>query len=270
MKNQKAVKVQTSKVLGKNGEVIEATLDDIVKQIKKAILNREYVMGSKTYQTNLPLVKGYLSSAYACTVELIQRGKENGGMDEDKYNLLTAKTKSFGTKNEHINDLLTEIIEERAQDAKDRHELDMDENPEQPITEEEQAKLLAEPTADPDTHVVDVTTKDGGELKFDKNKAEVTITNTDGTTQTVAMSKLETWRKTAMAWISALCKTVKEKATKAVEAVSDFFGKINPFKKPEGLFLNMEVGEDGTLYYDPATLPEGSVVPKGAVPRPVI
>ena len=50
MKNQqRAVKVQTSKVIGPNGEVIPATLDDLVKQIKKAILHKEYVPGSKTY-----------------------------------------------------------------------------------------------------------------------------------------------------------------------------------------------------------------------------
>ena len=53
MKNQqRAVKVQTSKVVGPNGEVIPATLDDLVKQIKKAILHKEYVPGSKTYNAN--------------------------------------------------------------------------------------------------------------------------------------------------------------------------------------------------------------------------
>lgn len=270
MKNQKAIKVQTSKVLGPNGEVIPATLDDIIKQVKKVILDRNYVIGSKTYQTNFPIVKGYLQSACLCTIELIKRGAEKGGLDEDKYNLLTAKTKSFGTKNDHINGILAELAEERAQDAKDKVDLDMDDNPENPITDEEEAKLLAEPTADPDTHVVDITTKDGGELKFDKQSGEITIKNEDGTTQTVTMSKLETWRKTAMAWISAFIENLKTKAGKAVEAVSDFLSKINPFKRPAGVYLNVEVGEDGIMYYDPADLPDGSVPPKGAVPRPAV
>ena len=77
MKNQqRAVKVQTSKVIGPNGEVIPATLDDLVKQIKKAILHKEYVPGSKTYNANYPIVRGYLQSACLCTIELINRGAE--------------------------------------------------------------------------------------------------------------------------------------------------------------------------------------------------
>ena len=59
-------------------------------------------------------------------------------------------------------------------------------------------------------------------------------------------------------------------AGKAVEAVSDFLSKINPFKRPAGVYLNIEVGKDGTMYYDPADLPDGSVPPKGAVPRPAV
>ena len=160
MKNQKAHKVQTSKVIGPNGEVIPETLDDIIKQIKKAVLDRNYVPGSRAYQTNLPIVKAYLQSSCLCTIELIKRGKEEGGLDEDKYNLLTAKTKVFGTKNDHVNEILTELAEERAQDVKNMVELEMDDNPENPLSDEEQAKLIAEPTADPDTHKVHITTKE--------------------------------------------------------------------------------------------------------------
>ena len=92
MKNQqRAVKVQTSKVVGPNGEVIPATLDDLVKQIKKAILHKEYVPGSKTYNANYPIVRGYLQSACLCTIELINRGAENGGIDTDKYQIIWYK-----------------------------------------------------------------------------------------------------------------------------------------------------------------------------------
>ena len=43
----------------------------------------------------------------------------------------------------------------------------MDDNPDEPISEEEKAKLLAEPTADTDTQAVKITTKDGGEIHID-------------------------------------------------------------------------------------------------------
>ena len=273
MKNQtRSAKVQTSKVLGPNGEVIPATLDDIIKQVKKAILDKNYVPGSQVYKANYPVVKAFLQSACLCTVELISRGAENGGLDSDKYLLLTANTKSFGTKNDHINDILAEIAEEKEQDAKDKFELDMDEDKDNPITAEQHAKLIAEPTADKDTHVVDITTKDGGELSVNKQTGEVTVKNEDGTTQTATMSKLETWRKTATAWIKAFCENFKNRLDSTITTISNFLSNINPFKKPEngGLFLNMEVGEDGTMYYDPAELPEGSIVPKGAVPRPAV
>lgn len=42
--------------------IIPATLDDLVKQIKKAILHKEYVYSSKTYNANYPIVRGYLQS----------------------------------------------------------------------------------------------------------------------------------------------------------------------------------------------------------------
>lgn len=270
MKNQKAHKVQTSKVLGPNGEVIPETLDDIIKQIKKAVLDRNYVPGSKAYQTNLPIVKAYLQSSCLCTIELIKRGKEEGGLDEDKYNLLTAKTKVFGTKNDHVNEILTELAEERAQDVKNMVELEMDDNPENPLSDEEQAKLIAEPTADPDTHKVHITTKDGGEMVFNKQSGEITVKNEDGTVQTATMSKLESWRKTAMAWLTVFFKRIKDSVTDAKDTVVNLLQKINPFKKPEGVHLDVTVGPDGTIYYDPNTLPDGSVPPRGAVPYPSV
>ena len=273
MKNQqRAVKVQTSKVVGPNGEVIPTTLDDLVKQIKKAILHKEYVPGSKTYNANYPIVRGYLQSACLCTIELINRGAENGGIDTDKYSLLTATTKSFGTKNSHINEILADLAEERDQDVKDKFELEMDDNPENPISDEQHAKLLAEPTADKDTHVVNITTKDGGEIEVNKQEGKVTVKNTDGTTQTATMSKLETWRKTATAWITAFITHFKSRVSTTVDTITSFLSNLNPFKKAEegGVFLKIEVDEDGTMYYDPADLPEGSAVPKGAIPRPAI
>lgn len=267
---QQAVRVQTSKVLGPNGEVIPATLEDLVKQIKKAILHKEYVPGSKTYNANYPIVRGYLQSACLCTIELVNRGEDKGGLDVDKYSLLTASTKSFGTKNTHVNEILKELAEERAQDTKDKHELDMDDNPDEPISEEEKAKLLAEPTADTDTHAVKITTKDGGEIHIDKQQGSVTVKNTDGTTQTAAITRLESWRKTATAWLRAFYEHFKTRLGSTIDTVTNFLSNLNPFKKPEGMYLKMEVGEDGELYYDPKDLPEGAIVPRGAVPRPAI
>ena len=99
----------------------------------------------------------------------------------------------------------------------------MDDNPENPISDEQHAKLLAEPTADKDTHVVNITTKDGGEIEVNKQEGKVTVKNTDGTTQTATMSKLETWRKTATAWISAFITHFKDRVSSTVETITSFF-----------------------------------------------
>ena len=89
-------RIQTSNILGKNGEVIPETLDDIVAKIKKGVNERGYkVPKSKIRLSNEPIIRGYLESACLCTIELIQRGAANGGLDEDKYNLLTAQSKDF-------------------------------------------------------------------------------------------------------------------------------------------------------------------------------
>lgn len=268
MKKQ-AIKVQTSNILGPNGEVIPGTLEDIIVKVKKIVLDRNFVPGSKTYQANHPLVKGYLHSACMCTTELVQRGAEKGGLDVDKYNLLTSKTKDFGTKNDYVNEVLAEIAIEMAQDDKDRVELKMDENPEEPITATEQAKLLSEPTEDEDTHVTRIVTKDGGIVDVDKANNKLTVQYTDGTSITMDMVKLETWRQTAMNWLRGFFSSCKKNVVAAVSTVGSFFSKLNPLKLfSSSKELEVEVGEDGTLYYDPAELPEGSVPPRGAVARP--
>ena len=257
-------RIQTSNILGKNGEVIPETLDDIVAKIKKGVNERGYkVPKSKIRLSNEPIIRGYLESACLCTIELIQRGAANGGLDEDKYNLLTAQSKDFGHMNGHVNGILAQLAEERAVAAGEH-----DNNPDEPITEEEQAKLISEPTADEVTHQVRITTKDGGEVDVDKINNTVTILYNDGTTQTIDLVKMETWRQTAMAWLQKFFAACKKKVTTAVVTVGSFFSKLNPLKLFSKQELPVEVDDNGVMYYDPADLPEGSVPPRGAIARP--
>ncbi len=255
--------IQTTAVLGPNGEVIEASLDDIIKNTKELVFKREFVVGSKQFKVEGPIVKGMLESACKATIELINRGAANGGIDTDKYNLLNAKTKVFNNKNGIINDMLAELAAERkaAEQAKPQTE----DTP--PLSEEEKAKLLAEPTEDADTHKAVVTTTDDGRFTFDKKNFKLTLHFNDGTTRELTLAPEGTWRNTALNWLCTFFKSIKDGVVKTAKSIGGFFSRLNPFKLKKDDRVPTGFDERGNpLYETEAEKPPTTVNNQAPVP----
>lgn len=222
---QALLKITTTNVLGKNDEIIPESLDDIIKNVKKMIYDRNFVVGSKYYKEKLPIVKGILQGACLATIELVKRGEANNGIDTDKYGLLNAQATTFGKYNDFVNKLLVDLAEERKQDQKNLTELGLDES-DLPLSDEEQVKLIAEPTSDTTTHNVDVETKDGGRFTFDKINYSCTIHFKDGSTKTIALVPQGSWRATALEWLKEFFEAVKVGLVKAFDIISSPFKSL--------------------------------------------
>ena len=207
------VQAQTTKVFGPNGELIEASLDDMIKNARKITLERNFIPGSAVYNTLFATLKATLNSACLCTIELLKVGASGGGIDVDKYQLLSGTTKSFGQKNDMVNAILLELADERLQDQKDRFELDMDDDKENPLTDSERAILLAEPTKDADTQKATITTKDGFKWNFDKVGYTISFIGAKtGEPVVVSLAPEGSWRNTALKWIESLLSSIKDGA----------------------------------------------------------
>lgn len=256
--------IQTTKVLGPNQEIIPESLDDIIKNIKEMVFQRDFVEGSKVFINVRPAVKGMLNSACLATTELLNKGSANGGIDTDKYNLLTAKTKSFNNKNGVVNKMLAELAEERllAEQTKPQ-----DENAE-PLSDEEKAKLLAEPTEDVDTHKADITTKDDGRFTFDKKNFKLTLHFNDGTTRELTLAPEGTWRNTALNWICKFFKSIKDGVVKTAKTIGGFFSRLNPFKLKKDERVPTGWDEEGNPIYDPVPPKEKKIEDKGENLKP--
>ena len=232
-KMQKTVELQTTKVFGKDGELIEASLDDMIKSIKKIVLSKEFnggvnktsskLFGNIQIQNDIhTTVKAYLQSAILCTHELIKRGAVNGGIDTDKYQLLTSTTKCFGTHGTLINQWLKDINEDILQDAQNLTECELDENPEEPFSADQEAKLISEPTSDTDTHEVEIKSKTGISYWFDKIKRKFSCIGIDGRKMTFELAPHGSWRETALAFIGALAIAIKNGVVNSYIWVKEF------------------------------------------------
>lgn len=247
----------TTEVLGPSGEIIPASIDDIVKTIQEMVTEKGFVLNSAIYRKTAPLVEAYLDSACQATVLLLQKGAGNGGIDSDKYNLLDCKATDFGAKNGIVNNMLTRLAKKRkaADDAKAAKALAEGKEVE-PLSMEEKAKLVAEPIKDnAPSEKADITTTDGGRFVFDKVNYKITLYFTDGTTKELSMAPQGTWRNTALNWIVAFCRGVKQKVVKAAKAVSGFFGRLNPFKVKADDRIPTSFDEFGNPIYAPEIAP---------------
>ena len=257
-----AVKLQTTKVLGPNNEIIEASLDDMIKSIRLATEKRDFVEGGTNFtRTIRPTVKGILQSACIATIELLQKGKDNGGIDTDKYNLLTSNTRSFKTKNGIINKILKELAAERLLEEQKKPV-----EPEKPLSAEEEAKLISEPKPhDENTHSVDVTTTDGGTFTFDKVNYKLTLHFTDKTMapKVIDLTPKGSWRETALNWLVSAYNYVRDKTVSAGKAIGRFFSRLNPFKIKDDTPIPDDYDENGNpIFADKPPIAKGEEKPE--------
>ena len=295
MKNTTVRKIQTTKVLGPKGEVIPATLDDLVKQIRTIVSDKNFIKNSRTYNNAKGGVEALLISAYRVTTYLVNLGAEKGGLDSDKYNILTAKTSSFGNKSALVNELILSIQKEAADGMKDLENLPelkdtkiTEEGEEEPLEADQKAKLLAEPVTEkevqesrdpeqdnselPDPfeqayadNVVEIIVKDGGRLIVDKTNGEAEIFLLDGTSKVFKIVQEKNWRTTALNWLRRAFRAVKKAAVKVAKVLNPF----NWFKKKEEkpTSIPVQYPQNGEPFYYIEDVPEGVEPPKGMLRR---
>lgn len=255
------MRLETTQVLGPDKELIPASLEDVISKIKVQTEKRDFVENSTNYnRISGPLVKGLLQSACLITIKLIEKGAENGGIDSDKYNLLTCNTRSFKTKNGLVNKLLKELAEER---LKAEQEKPID--PEKPISDEEAAKLLSKPKPlDENTHKVDITTTDGGTFTFDKVNYKITLHFTDKTMapKVIDLTPKGSWRETALNWLVSAWNYVATKVKGAGTAIGNFFSRLNPFKVKDDTPVPDDYDEHGNpIYAENPPIAKGTETP---------
>lgn len=239
LRGQKEIAIKASKLIKIVDGVVyvsEAALDDIIKNAQKITEQKNFVQGSTVYNHGYASLQGFIAAARASTVALI----ESGEMLQDKYNLLTCKVTVFGKHNKLINRILEDLKEQELLDAQKQRE----ENPNsaealQPFTEEQLSNIKAEPKVDdPESHVVNETTKDGGRLSFDKINYEILVYKQDGTTVTIRLAPEGTWRRTIINWLEKFCKGVSDVVVGIGKGIAEVFS--TGYSKFKGIFSKKE------------------------------
>ena len=233
----KQVAIKASKLIKFNNDgtaiVSEKVLDDIIRNAQKITDQKNFVPGNEIYKHGYPALQGFLTSARSVTQTLINDGR----MPTDKYFLLSCKTKSFGKQNVLVNTILSDLRDQDRMEAiRQREENPNSTEAKQPFTEEQLANISGNPDLNnPESHVVDETTKDGGRFRFDKINYEITIFKPDGTTTVLKLAPEGSWRFTVLKWIKKFIDAISSGLTTAGSSIKSGFKKVFGFmrKKPE-------------------------------------
>lgn len=211
-KKPTTVALQVTKIFTQHEDgtitVTVESLDDAVRNTQKITDQKNFVPGHAIYNEGVTILREYLRACCEITHQLLKDGE----IEKDKYNLLNAKTKSFRKQNELVNNILKELREERLEAGrKQREENPTSEEAEAPFTEEQFSNIIAEPVPeDPDTHIAEEETKDGGWLRFDKINYTVKVRLQDGSFREFSLAPEGSWRNTALKWLERLWKGIKD------------------------------------------------------------
>ena len=231
MKMQREVAIKASKLIKFNdkGEAIvsEVILDDVIKNAQKITSQRNFVVGTEVYNHSYPALVGFLTSARKITSELILTGE----MEKDKYSLLSAKTNAFKDHKKLVNSILADLRDQALMEAEKKREDEPNSaEAKEPFTEEQKANIMAEPDmAEPETHMVEETTKDGSKFRFNKIEYELTVFLENGTTRVFQLAPEGSWRRTIIRWLEAFCRGVKNIVVGAKDLVVAGFKRFTGF-----------------------------------------
>ena len=236
LKNQE-VAIKASKLIKfdeqGNAIVSEKVLDDVIRNAQKVTTQKNFVPGSEVYSHGYPALQGFLGAARQITQTLINSGE----MPIDKYMLLSCKTKSFDKQNVLANTILKDLRDQDQMEAVRKRKEDPESvEAKQPFTEDQLANISSTPDLNnPESHVVDETTKDGGRFRFDKINYEITIFKDDGTTTVLKLAPEGSWRFTVLKWIKKFIDAISSGLTTAGSSIKSGFKKVFGFmrKKPE-------------------------------------
>ena len=227
MQRQQEVAIKASKHIKFNDDgtaiISEKALDDTIRNAQKITKQKNFVPGNEIYKHGYPALQGFLASARQMTRQLIN----DGAMPTDKYLLLSAQTKSFGDQNTLANTILRDLRDQdRMEAVRQRQENPNSEEAKQPFTEDQLANISGNPDLNnPESHVVDETTKDGGRFRFDKINYEVTVFKDDGTTLVIKLAPEGSWRFTILKWIKKFVDSIVSGLSTIGTTISSGFKK---------------------------------------------
>ena len=227
LKNQE-VAIKASKLIKfdeqGNAIVSEKVLDDVIRNAQKVTTQKNFVPGSEVYSHGYPALQGFLGAARQITQTLINSGE----MPIDKYMLLSCKTKSFDKQNVLANTILKDLRDQDQMEAVRKRKEDPESvEAKQPFTEDQLANISSTPDLNnPESHVVDETTKDGGRFRFDKINFEITVFKTDGTTVVIALAPQGSWRFTILNWIRKMVNSISSGLTSIRTSITGGFKRL--------------------------------------------
>ena len=226
-KKPTGVALQVTKIFTQHEDgtitVTVESLDDAIRNTQKITDQKNFVPGNAIYNEGVSILKQYLHACCDITHQLIKDGE----LESDKYNLLSAKTKSFRKQNELVNRLLMELKQERLEAGrKQREENPESEEAQAPFSEEQVSNIISEPDPkDPETHTAEEETKDGGWFRFDKINYTVRVRLMDGTYKDFRMAPEGSWRNTAIKWLQRMWdgfkKVIKSSTDKVIEVTKE-------------------------------------------------
>lgn len=227
-----------------NGDAIVSVeiLDDIIRNSQKITSQKNFVPGHPAYAHGYPALQGFIGSARTVTKALINDGK----LPSDKYMLLSCQTKSFGKQNTLVNTILQDYRDQdRMLAAQQREENPNSKEAKQPFAEDQLANISSNPDLNnPESHVVEETTKDGGRFQFDKINFEITVYKDDGTTVVFKLAPQGSWRFTVLTWIRNLYNSIAGGFQSIGKSIKGFFSKKKEEdKQPDLKVVNGEVVE---------------------------
>lgn len=211
-------------------------LDILMNKIKSVVRDTPEIKSiqSKAYKDIKPFLVDGLVIAIKCTSILINRGVDDGGIEADSYNLLSGNFNQLAKKNPILQNALRDArIKYKKEDTNDfqvkadfndgkgevtinygsLHPKDIGGVADIPLSPSDTSKVLddleGKEEVTEDQKIADVTTHDGGRIRFDKEQLTVVFYKRDGSVAArIKLAPKETWRRVVVDFFVAFAKGV--------------------------------------------------------------
>lgn len=174
-----------------------AVSDKNIKALIKTINNVLKHSHNNMQQTpaNIAMIDSKIKAAVTILVPLVTAGINANVFESDKYKVLTAKMRNFGSDNTRVNTIIQSVLDE------EKAELPVEET----FSKAEVAAIIAEPTADEPAELI-LETNDGGFLGFNKRLNTLTayVKDESGKLKAAISRKIEgagTWREKVVGFL---------------------------------------------------------------------
>ena len=239
---------------------------ELMDNIKSKIRNsKAKTVNSNEWKQLKPAFDEALLVAIKATSILLRRGEDNDGLDTDEYNLIQGNFNQLGRQNPLVQSSLATARAKWKKEGSDDFEIvyqeegkkpgkvlysslnpkDMEAIKDIPLSPQDTAKLLDDNEGkDADTLTeeqkrVDVTTNDGGLMRWDKENMTVQFYYPDGTKACkIALAPQNTWRRVVVNFFITLFKGIWFGISHPIQAAKNVGNWVS--SKVGGLFTSKE------------------------------